>query len=83
MLYDTMIDGRLRKVVSHYARNGFFYSLDRTNGAFIKGEQYVNDLNWTAGLDPVSGPAAGLRPESRRPDLQPRGARAARRFATR
>ena len=55
MLYDTVIDGRLRNVVSHFARNGFFYSLDRTTGAFIKGVQYVNDLNWTAGLDPVSG----------------------------
>ena len=55
MLYDTVIDGRLRNVVSHFARNGFFYSLDRTNGEFIKAEQYVNDLNWTAGLDPVSG----------------------------
>ena len=28
------------------SRNGY-YSLDRTNGKFIKGSQYVNDLNWT------------------------------------
>ena len=55
MLYDTVIDGRERKVVAHYGRNGFFYSLDRTDGTFIKGEKYVNDLNWTAGLDPVTG----------------------------
>ena len=55
MLYDSTIDGRLRKVVAHYARNGFFYSIDRTNGAFIKAEQYVNDLNWTKGIDPVTG----------------------------
>ena len=55
MLYDTVIDGRLRNVVAHFARNGFFYSLDRATGAFIKAEQYVNDLNWTAGLDPVTG----------------------------
>ena len=55
MLYDTVIDGRERKVVAHYGRNGFFYSLDRTDGSFIKGEKYVNDLNWTAGLDPVTG----------------------------
>ena len=55
MLYDLEIDGRMRKVVSHYARNGFFYTLDRTDGSFIKGAQYVNDLNWTAGLDPVTG----------------------------
>lgn len=55
MLYDTEIGGRMRKVVSHYGRNGFFYSLDRTDGSFIRGGKYVNDLNWTAGLDPVSG----------------------------
>lgn len=55
MIYDTEIDGRMRKVVSHYGRNGFFYSLDRTDGSFIRGGKYVNDLNWTAGLDPVTG----------------------------
>ena len=55
MLYDITIDGRLRKVVAHFARNGFFYTIDRTTGAFIKGEQYVNDLTWTKGLDPVTG----------------------------
>ena len=55
MLYDLEIDGRMRKVVSHYGRNGFFYTLDRTDGSFIKGAKYVNDLNWTAGLDPITG----------------------------
>jgi alcohol dehydrogenase (cytochrome c) len=55
MLYDTTINGQVRKVVSHFARNGFFYSLDRTNGKFIKGAQYVNDLNWTKGLNPKTG----------------------------
>ena len=55
MLYDIEIDGRLRKAVAHFGRNGFFYTLDRTNGEFIKAEQYVNDLNWTAGIDPVTG----------------------------
>ena len=55
MLYDTMIDGQLRKVVSHFGRNGFFYSLDRLTGKFIKADQYVNDLNWTKGLNPKTG----------------------------
>jgi alcohol dehydrogenase (cytochrome c) len=55
MLYDTTINGEVRKVVAHYGRNGFFYSLDRTNGSFIKGGQYVNDLNWTKGLDSKTG----------------------------
>jgi alcohol dehydrogenase (cytochrome c) len=55
MLYDLTIDGRMRKVVSHFGRNGFFYSLDRTNGRFIKAEKYVNDLNWTKGINPETG----------------------------
>ena len=55
MLYDLEIDGRMRKVVGHYGRNGFFYTLDRTDGSFIKAEQYVNDLNWTAGINPDTG----------------------------
>ena len=55
MLYDTTIDGRPRKVVAHFGRNGFFYSIDRTDGSFIKAQKYVNDLNWTAGIDPVTG----------------------------
>jgi alcohol dehydrogenase (cytochrome c) len=55
MLYDVTIDGVRRKVVGHYARNGFYYTLDRTNGKFIKAEKYVNDLNWTKGIDPKTG----------------------------
>ncbi len=55
MLYDTLIGGQMRKVVSHFGRNGFFYTLDRTTGKFIKGAQYVNDLTWTKGLNPETG----------------------------
>jgi alcohol dehydrogenase (cytochrome c) len=55
MLYDASINGESRKVVGHFARNGFFYTLDRNNGSFIKGNQYTNELNWTKGLDPKTG----------------------------
>ena len=55
MLYDLEIDGELRKVVSHFGRNGFYYTLDRTDGSFIRSNKYVNDLNWTAGLNPETG----------------------------
>ena len=63
MLYDTTIDGEKRKVVGHYARNGFFYTLDRTNGKFIKAEKYVNDLNWTKGIDPKTGKPVEYSPK--------------------
>ena len=63
MLYDTTIDGEKRKVVGHYGRNGFFYTLDRTNGKFIKAEKYVNDLNWTKGIDPKTGKPVEYNPK--------------------
>ena len=63
MLYDTKIDGVTRKVVGHYARNGFFYTLDRTNGQFIKSEKYVNDLNWTKGIDQKTGKPVEYNPK--------------------
>ena len=55
LLYDTQINGETRKVVAHFGRNGFFYTLDRNNGSFIKHGQYINDLNWTKGLDAKTG----------------------------
>ncbi|HEV8517963.1 MAG TPA: PQQ-binding-like beta-propeller repeat protein [Burkholderiales bacterium] len=55
MLHDTTVNGQTRKVVTHFARNGFFYTLDRTNGKFIKAEKYVNDLNWTKGINSKTG----------------------------
>jgi alcohol dehydrogenase (cytochrome c) len=63
MLYDETINGEKRKVVSHFARNGFFYSIDRGNGSFIKGTQYTNELNWTKGLDPKTGMPAEYDPK--------------------
>ena len=63
MLYDTTINGRARKVVGHYARNGFFYTVDRTNGRFIAAEKYVNDLNWTKGIDPETGKPVDYNPK--------------------
>lgn len=55
LLIDAEIDGEMRKVVSHFGRNGFFYTLDRTNGSFINASQYVEKLDWTPGVDPKTG----------------------------
>ena len=63
MLYDMTIGAQVRKVVGHFARNGFFYTLDRTNGKFIKAVQYVNDLNWTKGINPETGKPAEYNPK--------------------
>ncbi len=55
LLYDAEVGGQARKVLGHFGRNGFFYQLDRTSGAFIAGAQYTDKVNWTAGLDPKTG----------------------------
>ncbi|MDR3475039.1 MAG: PQQ-binding-like beta-propeller repeat protein [Devosia sp.] len=54
-LVNVKINGEERKVLAHFGRNGIFYTLDRTNGAFIAGTPYVDKLNWTKGLDPKTG----------------------------
>jgi len=64
LLYDLPIRGQTRKIVGHFARNGFFYSIDRTNGRFIQAEKYVNDLNWTKGINAETG-----KPEEYNPKL--------------
>jgi len=40
----------------------FYYTLDRNNGSFIAGSQYVNDLNWTKGLDLKTGKPVEYNP---------------------
>ncbi|MGV8830827.1 MAG: pyrroloquinoline quinone-dependent dehydrogenase [Devosia sp.] len=55
LLLDTKINGEDRKVLAHFGRNGIFYTLDRTNGAYINSVAYVNNLTWTKGIDPKTG----------------------------
>jgi alcohol dehydrogenase (cytochrome c) len=55
LLVDTKINGEDRKVLAHFGRNGIFYDLDRTNGAYIQSGQYVGKLTWTKGIDPKTG----------------------------
>jgi alcohol dehydrogenase (cytochrome c) len=54
-IINAKINGEDRKLVVHAARNGFFYALDRTNGSFVTGKQYVDKVTWTKGIDPKTG----------------------------
>src|SRR6266404_4156291 len=67
-IIDAKVDGEDRKLVVHGARNGFYYALDRVNGAFVAGKQYVDELNWTKGLDPKTGRPLEYDPAK---DVQP------------
>jgi len=64
LLLDAEINGETRKTVAHFGRNGFFYTLDRTNGSYIHSSQYVTQLNWTDGIDPKTGKPLEYDPSS-------------------
>ncbi len=55
-LVDATWQGQPRKLVVQANRNGFFYVLDRTNGAFLFGTQYVKNVTWATGLDAKGRP---------------------------
>ena len=52
---------RPRKVVANFSRNGFFYTLDRTSGQFLRADQYQEKVTWTKGIDPEDRQAGRLR----------------------
>jgi alcohol dehydrogenase (cytochrome c) len=55
LLIDATVDGQPRQLLSHASRNGFYYVLDRTSGNFLHGTQLLDQVNWTAGIDPKTG----------------------------
>jgi alcohol dehydrogenase (cytochrome c) len=66
MIADRTVDGRQEHRLLWANRNGFYYILDRTSGAFVRGVPFVRE-NWATGLDargqpilaPVSDSAQG------------------------
>ncbi|WP_271407504.1 methanol/ethanol family PQQ-dependent dehydrogenase [Pseudomonas sp. Q1-7] len=49
--FDYQDGGKTVKAAATADRNGFFYVLDRTNGKFIRGFPFVDELTWAKGLD--------------------------------
>jgi alcohol dehydrogenase (cytochrome c) len=56
VLIDAKWQGQPRKLLVQANRNGYFYVLDRTNGKFLLGTQYVKTLTWASGLTPEGRP---------------------------
>ena len=50
-LVDQKIDGKERKLLVHFDRNGFGYTLDRTNGELLVAEKYDPAVNWASKID--------------------------------
>jgi acido-empty-quinoprotein group A len=55
VLFDAKVDGKPRKLLAQAARNGYFFVLDRTNGAHIVSKPFVG-LNWSKGIDAKGQP---------------------------
>jgi alcohol dehydrogenase (cytochrome c)/quinohemoprotein ethanol dehydrogenase len=53
-LADIPIDGKQRKVLLHAPKNGFFYVIDRENGALISAKPFTF-VNWATGIDMKTG----------------------------
>src|SRR5271155_4967170 len=54
ILADVPIEGKLRKVLLHAPKNGFFYVIDRENGALISAKPFTF-INWATGVDRKTG----------------------------
>ncbi len=50
ILVNMKIDGRERKTLVHFDRNGFVYVLDRTDGTLLEAHKYVS-VNWAEKID--------------------------------
>ncbi len=51
VLIDAPFHGKVRKLLLHANRNGFFYVLDRTNGKLLQATAFVKRLTWASGID--------------------------------
>src|ERR1700726_3254121 len=51
ILADQNIGGQARKILVHFDRNGFGYTLDRVNGELLVAEKYDPKVNWATKVD--------------------------------
>jgi len=51
ILTDQKIDGKERKLISHFDRNGFGYTLDRGTGELLVAQKYDPAVNWATKVD--------------------------------
>ncbi len=67
LLIDSPFEGRTRKALVQFNRNGFAYTIDRENGEVLVAAPFGN-LNWATGIDmktgqPIVNPAMQPKPE--------------------
>ena len=55
ILADIKVRGKNRKVLVHFDRNGFAYTMDRVNGELLVAEKFDDVVNWATGIDMKTG----------------------------
>jgi PQQ-dependent dehydrogenase (methanol/ethanol family) len=55
ILTDLEFEGETRKVLVHFDRNGFAYTMDRENGELLVAEKYDPAVNWATHVDMETG----------------------------
>jgi len=51
ILTNQKIDGKDRKLLTHFDRNGLSYTMDRVTGELLVAAKYDPKVNWTTGVD--------------------------------
>jgi alcohol dehydrogenase (cytochrome c) len=67
ILIDGQVGNQPRKLITHSARNGFLYTFERSNGQTLLAKPYVENINWTKGIDQKTGKPIDYDPSK---DLQ-------------
>jgi len=55
ILVNQKINGKMRKVLVHFDRNGFGYTMDRNTGELLVAEKYDPAVNWATHVDMKTG----------------------------
>ena len=51
ILTDQEVDGQMRKLLTHFDRNGFAYTLDRESGELLVAEKFDPAVNWATHVE--------------------------------
>jgi len=55
ILSEQEVDGQMRKVLVHFDRNGFGYTMDRITGELLVAEKFDPAVNWATHVDKETG----------------------------
>jgi quinohemoprotein ethanol dehydrogenase len=64
ILAQQQVGGKDTPVLYHAPKNGFFFTIDRSNGKLIDAKPFVDGINWASGYDMATGRPVEL-PEAR------------------